>query len=394
MNEQENPNTNNNVTNENQNNGGKSLFDTNVANTYNNYAQNLEHLEPPKKEPEATEEESPFFIPVSVQPDVQENPTLPEITPTEVESKPETVETTEQEMPIQEEMKEAEVAPTVVVPEQEKVQAQNGVEVIETATKNKTGNAILVVFLILMILFVFNIDFVIKIVDQYKASRNPGSEVNKTTNNLTDGFILIDDNTSSIKLKDIKFYNFRKSIGKGVTFSYEVLANYSDASSLEIYVEIYNPEKELLYKELFDPKQKIEKDTVRSYIMDVDDIIFNNAFYALVKIYTESEKKTVASLTCTLDDGKYTYKNEYSFLANGLSEYKVTKASKKANDNALQNEYNELKSSVSNATLEKNTLKYSIDLNKEYGEYVEIYEKDATLKFIKEKETLKEWKCE
>ena len=35
---------------------------------------------------------------------------------------------------------------------------------------------------------------------------------------------------------------FRKSIGKGVTFSYEVLANYSDASSLEIYVEIYNPE--------------------------------------------------------------------------------------------------------------------------------------------------------
>lgn len=394
MNEQENPNTNNNVTNENQNNGGKSLFDTNVANTYNNYAQNLEHLEPPKKEPETTEEESPFFIPVSIQPDVQENPTLPEITPTEVESKPETVETTEQEIPIQEEVKEAEVAPTVVVPEQEKVQAQNGVEVIETATKNKTGNAILVVFLILMILFVFNIDFVIKIVDQYKASRNPGSEVNKTTNNLTDGFILIDDNTSSIKLKDIKFYNFRKSIGKGVTFSYEVLANYSDASSLEIYVEIYNPEKELLYKELFDPKQKIEKDTVRSYIMDVDDIIFNNAFYALVKIYTESEKKTVASLTCTLDDGKYTYKNEYSFLANGLSEYKVTKASKKANDNALQNEYNELKSSVSNATLEKNTLKYSIDLNKEYNDYVTIYEKDATLKFIKEKETLKEWKCE
>ena len=77
-----------------------------------------------------------------------------------------------------------------------------------------------------------------------------------------------------------------------------------------------------------------------------------------------------------------------------LSEYKVTKASKKANDNALQNEYNELKSSVSNATLEKNTLKYTVDLNKENGEYVEIYEKDATLKFVKEKETLKEWKCE
>ena len=297
-------------------------------------------------------------------------------------------------MPIQEEIHESEVSPTVVVPENEKVESQSGVEVIETASKTKAGNAVLIIFLILLIIFVFNIDFVIKMIDQYKVSKNPGSAANKTTNNLTDGYILIDDNTSSIKLKDIKFYNFRKSIGKGVTFSYEALANYSDATSLEIYLEVYNSERELLYKELFDPKQKIEKDTVRSYIMDVDDIIYNNAFYALVKIYSESEKKVVASLTCTLDDGKYTYKNEYSFLGNGLSEYVVTKTSKKANDSDLQKEYDDLKKSVSNATLEKNTLKYTVDLNKENGEYVEIYEKDATLKFVKEKETLKEWKCE
>lgn len=393
MNEQENP---NNTMNGNQNNDGKSLFDTNVANTYNNYAQNLEHLEPSKTEPEQSSEDSPFFTPVSIQPDFQENPVLPDMAQSnpEVENNSETMESNGQDMPIQEEIHESEVSPTVVVPENEKVESQSGVEVIETASKTKAGNAVLIIFLILLILFVFNIDFVIKMIDQYKVSKNPGSAANKTTNNLKDGYILIDDNTSSIKLKDIKFYNFRKSIGKGVTFSYEALANYSDATSLEIYLEVYNSERELLYKELFDPKQKIEKDTVRSYIMDVDDIIYNNAFYALVKIYSESEKKVVASLTCTLDDGKYTYKNEYSFLGNGLSEYVVTKTSKKANDSGLQKEYDDLKKSVSNATLEKNTLKYKVDLNKENGEYVEIYEKDVTLKFVKEKETLKEWKCE
>jgi hypothetical protein len=211
--------------------------------------------------------------------------------------------------------------------------------------------------------------------------------------NITNGFILIDENTSSIKMNDIKFYNFRKAQGKGITFNYESLANYNDVKTLEIYLELYDSEKELLYKELFDPNQVLEKDTVRIYVIDVDDEIFNDSFYALVKTYTDAEKQETASLTCTKEEGDYTYKNTYSFVNKGLTKYDVELTSKKENDELLTDEYNKLKEE-NNATLENNTLKYTIDLNLDNGELKELYEKGATIRIVKNKETLKEWKCE
>ncbi len=321
-----------------------------------------------------SQEESPFFTPVSVQPEVQAQVVLPEITPATPAP---------QEAPVQE------------VNNNENVQTNNkeSLEVIETGKKNKASNAVLIIFLVLLILFVFNIDTVISIYEQFKESNNVTNPNNKDTNNLTDGFILINDNTSFQKLNDIKFYNFRKSQGTGITFSYEVLAKIDDAKSLEIYIELYNSEKEIIYKGLYNPTQKLEKDTVRTYTINVEDYIYDNAFYALVKKYNDAEIKRTSVLTCSKEDQNYTYKNTFNFANNGLINYEVIKQSKRENDESLNKEYEELKD-MENVTLENDTLTYKIDVNKDNGEYVNLYESDTTLKVIKDNEISKEWKCE
>lgn len=323
-----------------------------------------------------TVEDSPFFTPESVQPTVETPAVLPTSTPV-----PEvTQETVVSQQPVEQE------DPTP--------NNQSEVEVIQTAPKNKASNAVLFIILILLIVFVINIDTVISMYEQYTSTKTISNPTNKNTDNLIDGFILINENTSSIKISNIKFYNFKKSQGKGITFSYEALAKYDDVKTLGIYIEIYNSEKEIIYKELFDPNQKVEKDTVRIYTMDVEDYVYNNAFYALVKIYTDIETKLTSTLTCTIDDENKSFKNTYYFTNNGLTSYDVSKVIKDENNNSLENEYNELKDINTTAIFENNTLTYKVDLNAVNSEFIPLYDSDTTIKVIKDKETLKEWKCE
>ena len=334
-----------------------------------------------------TTSESPFFTPESVQPEMQVSPELPPITPASPAQ------------PVATNQTPANAGQTTqavqVDASSNNVQASD-LEVIQTAPKSKASNVVLIIFLILLILFVMNIDTVITMYDQYKSGKNPiENPINNNTNNLTDGFILINENTSSIKQKDIKFYNFRQTQGKGITFSYEVLANIEDAKTLDIYVEIYNSDKEIIYKELFNPEQKLEKDTVRTYVMDVEEDIYSSAFYALVKSYTEEEKQKTSSLTCTFEDNNYSYKQTYNFVNNGLSSYNIEKTTKKVDeeDTKLLAEYDELKE-THNATLEAGTLKYTVDLNQDNGDLVVLFDKDTTSRIINNKLTSKEWKCE
>ena len=52
-------------------------------------------------------------------------------------------------------------------------------------------------------------------------------------------------------LKDIKFYNFRKNdSGKYISFNYLSSVKYSDIKDEEIYLELYDSNKEILYKVL------------------------------------------------------------------------------------------------------------------------------------------------
>ena len=351
---------------------------------------------------QSTTADSPFFTPTSVQPETSSSLELPPVTPARVETPVSPTQTVAQ--PVQTVQPQAGAVATV------EAAPESQVEVIETVQKSKTSNFIIIIFLILLILFVFNIDTVISIYDRYRNPVTPQTPTNKKTDNVTEGFVMINENTSSIKVNNIKFYNFRQAAGKGITFSYEVLAKIDNAKSLGIYIELYNSEKEIIYKELYNPSQKLEKDTVRTYIIEVEKDVYDAAFYALVKTYTEEEKAKKTSLTCSSEDKNYYYKHTYNFVNNGLSTYDVEKTSKKTEavtpeegteenapvitvDKKLQEEY-ELLKDTNNATLENGVLKFSVDVNADNDDFVVAFEANTTLKVIKDRLTEKEWKCE
>ena len=288
-------------------------------------------------------------------------------------------------------------APEVVpaAPQQEIPSASASDVTVISTVKKRTSNVILVIVLILLVVFVFKIDDVIAWYDNYMATRNQQivDDGGKDTDNTNDGYLVIGENVGSIKLMNIKFYNYKKAEDSTITLSYEALATYEDSTALKIYIELYNSEKQLLYKELFDAKQKVEKNTVRMYSMTVTADVYQDAYYGLAKIYTEEETNTTAKLVCTKEDEKNTYKNTYIFVNNGLTNYEVYIQAKDETDTSLEEQANTLDASLG-AKYENGVLQYSVDTTKDTGEYKKLYEQNTVLTTIKDKETLKEWKCE
>lgn len=270
------------------------------------------------------------------------------------------------------------------------VNMQSEPEVINTV-KSKGSNILLFIVIIILVFFAINID---KVAEMYENYMKTGSltEIQGTTNNTTDaGYIKIDDSTSSMKLNDVNFYNFRKDASNNsISLNYESYQNVDDSKSLNIYIELYNSEKELLYKELFNTNSSIGANTSSNYTISTDSDIINDSFYALVRIYSGSEISSTSTLTCTLADNNYNYENTYNFTNNSLMSYDVTKSSLSVDDSNLQNEYNEIASTVG-ATYVNGVLKYSVDLNNTNIE--PIYNLGVTPTVVKNRSSLEGWNC-
>lgn len=264
-------------------------------------------------------------------------------------------------------------------------------QVINT-TKSKGSNILLFIVIIILIIFAVNIDKMSEMYDNYMKTGSLTSN-NVNPDNTSSGFIKIDDATSSMKVKNIKFYNFKKSTEDlTLTFSFEAFEKIEDPAKLNIYVEIYNSEKEMLYRSLFDPQNQIEMNSTSSYTMVLESDIHSDAYYAFVKVYTGTDLSAQSTLTCKYSDTSYNYENKYYFVGNSLTKYDVTKTSIKEDDTTLETEYESLKNTT-NAVFNNQSLTYTIDLEKT-NIVTPIYPKGLTKAVVKNRETLKEWKCE
>ena len=268
------------------------------------------------------------------------------------------------------------------------------VTVVNT-TKTKGSNIILIIFLALLILFVFNIDTVLKYYDNYVKTGSLTIDTDSAnTDNLVNGYILIDDSTGSIKLENINFYNFRKSGNLVISLNYLSSVDYSDTKTLGLYIELYNSSKELIYKGLFDTNGAVEKNSVRLYDITLDNYVYTNAYYALVKKYTSEDENAKTTLTCSLNDDNVSYSIVYNFNNNSLVNYSVDKSIKNNTvKSELDNEYNSVSSYVT-ATYANNKLSYTVDLNNIDDEFNPLYLYGTTPKVVSVKEELKKWKCE
>ncbi len=284
---------------------------------------------------------------------------------------------------------------------------------INTTTK-KTNNAIIFILIVILALVSY---FINDIANFYQEklfplfNNNDKNNDDNTSNNdngfnLVDGYIKIGEPSSYINLKDIKFYNFRKNdSGKYISFNYLSSVKYSDIKDEEIYLELYDFNKEILYKELFNSESVIDKDSVSTYKININESEYNNVSYALVKIYSDSEKKSTTKLVCTYKVNNefinLEYTNTYEFTNNSLTKYSVNKGYEKLQDNAIiLSTQEEIKKEYMNITKYNITskyndvsLEYSIDLSNYPKDFNPLYEKDTIITTVKNKEKLKGWEC-
>lgn len=287
-----------------------------------------------------------------------------------------------------------EVAPMEAAPMEE--------QVISTH-KKKTSNLIMYILVIILILFVVFIDPIKEFITDKIIDFKPNNT--NTSENLISGFLKLEEKSGYIKVNNIKYYNVKKSNETNIILNYEPYKNSSNIEKEGIYIELYNADKEILSKTLFNPS-KIEKEVVRTFTFEVTNDVYTDAFYALVKTYTDEELKSTKTLTCkyTVNNDNITlnYVNTYEFINNSLTKYNVNKTFSYKEDNAESNKYkNELKSEYLNindfnikSEYNDTSLKYSIDLSNEIKDFRPLYKKDTIITIVKNKEELKKWKCE
>lgn len=287
-----------------------------------------------------------------------------------------------------------EVAPMEAAPMEE--------QVISTH-KKKTSNLIMYVLVIILILFVVFIDPIKEFITDKITDFKPNNP--NTSENLIGGFLKLEEKTGYIKVNNIKYYNVKKSNGTNIVLNYEPYKNSSSIEKEGIYIELYNADKEILSKTIFNPST-VEKNVVRTFTFEVTNDVYTDAFYALVKTYTDEELKSTKTLTCkyTVNNDNITlnYVNTYEFINNSLTKYNVDKTFSYKEDNTESNKYkDELKSEYLNindfnikSEYNDTTLKYSVDLSNEIKDFKPLYKKDTIITVIKNKEELKKWKCE
>lgn len=287
-----------------------------------------------------------------------------------------------------------EVAPMEAAPMEE--------QVISTH-KKKTSNLIMYILVIILILFVVFIDPIKEFITDKIIDFKPNNP--NTSENLISGFLKLEEKSGYIKVNNIKYYNVKKSNETNIILNYEPYKNSSNIEKEGIYIELYNADKEILSKTLFNPS-KIEKNVVRTFTFEVTNDVYTDAFYALVKTYIDEELKSTKTLTCkyTVNNDNITlnYVNTYEFINNSLTKYNVNKTFSYKEDNTESNKYkNELKSEYLNindfnikSEYNDTSLKYSIDLSNEIKDFRPLYKKDTIITIVKNKEELKKWKCE
>lgn len=281
--------------------------------------------------------------------------------------------------------------------------------VINTIDHTKKKSSLLPIFIIIIVLLlgISYMDKIMSLFDKNKPIINTPTEKDEYEEyNLVDGFIVIDDNSAYMKLDKIKFYNFRKSKTDNIlTLNYLSDTNYEDTKDLGLYIELYNAEKELLYKELYS-SSSVSVDSIKTYTMSLNNDVYPNIKYAKVKKYTKEELNSKQELVCRYKVNEQgftvTYKNTFNFINNELQSYSVHKEINVLVENTISKRYqNEIKEENDKMTslnietkYENNKLDYTIDVTKEIENFIPIYEYKVTPSIIKTKEVFKKWECE
>lgn len=233
---------------------------------------------------------------------------------------------------------------------------------------------------------------------------NAGKIVSKDTN---DGFLEIGSENGSITALKIQFYSFHKRTDNTISYVYLSDSSYKNIKELNIYIEIYNNKKSIIYRELFNPSENIERSRNTAYIK-LNESLYSEAAYAKITILEKTDFNVLdKSLVCRkkIISDIYTIDSTvtYNFSTNGLINYTVNKTAEITDKNSetsdsltvFNNEKDLLeKYNFSDFDFTDSKIKYTVDLiNGNYEGYKLLYPLGSTIRKIKLQEESSNWSC-
>lgn len=241
-------------------------------------------------------------------------------------------------------------------------------------------------------------------------------KVNEVVNSETiDGMLEIGKEKGYITAKNVKFYNPRKTTDNQISITYLPLTGIKNIDDLNVYIEIYNSNKEIVSRVKFSNIDKLERKVQGNYKIDINETIYKEAKYFKATIIKASEfDKINDTLTCkysfTHNNIKVDYERKYNFTKSGLLSYSINKTITKLDETSLDNttleEYKKLfttenenlkKTNIEDITLTDSSINYTVNLSTlKLGKssYKKIYEQGSIKRQIELSEAKMNWMCE
>lgn len=241
-------------------------------------------------------------------------------------------------------------------------------------------------------------------------------EVNEIVNNKTvDGMLIIGKEEGSITAKKVKFYNPLKRTNNQISVTYLPDTVIKDVDKLNLYVEIYNSNKNLISRVKFTNIEKLERKVQGNYKIDMNETIYKEAEYLKVTIIKDEEFSNITdNLTCIYENiegnAKVYYKRIYNFTNNGLLSYTVSKSVSKIDvnnvDNTIIEKYTKLfstengvlkKTNIEGINLTDTSIEYTVNLSTlelNNSSYKKLYEQGSIKRQIELSEENLKWMCE
>ncbi len=176
-------------------------------------------------------------------------------------------------------------------------------------------------------------------------------DVEEIINDKTeDGYLVIGKEEGSITARKVQFYNFYKRSDNQISMVYLPSTGIKDINKQNIYIELYDANKNIIYREKFLPTSKVERKVQGRFNITVTSDVYKQSYYSKIVIIDADEwGKPTSTLTCsfnTIESG-YTYNEKitYNFSKLGLLSYKV---SKKVTKSSLNQPSEDLENSEEN----------------------------------------------
>lgn len=221
-----------------------------------------------------------------------------------------------------------------------------------------------------------------------------------------DGLLEINNEKGHIIAKNIRFYSFTKKTGNIISNVYLPDKSIDDASKLNVYIELYNSKRVVIYRTKFNPSTKLNRKVQGLYEISLSDDLYKEVVYASINILETKDFSDLNDiLVCTYKTTENNYnlvtKITYNFSSNGLSNYEVSKESIKLKEDEIYSYKDEfekeaefLTGKVIDLTFDENSLKYKLDLvSYTDSEVKPLYSLGTTKREIKLKEENSKWSC-